>query len=48
MYASGPDEAAHAAAALARPGDLVLVLGAGDIRVAAERLLGLLRERAGP
>src|SRR5439155_437310 len=30
----------------ARPGDLVLVLGAGDIRPAGIRLLELLRERA--
>jgi UDP-N-acetylmuramate-alanine ligase len=30
----------------ARPGDLVLVLGAGDIRPAGVRLLELLREGA--
>ena len=35
-----------ASAERARPGDLVLVLGAGDIRPAGMRLLELLRERA--
>ncbi|MDQ3097273.1 MAG: UDP-N-acetylmuramate--L-alanine ligase, partial [Chloroflexota bacterium] len=45
-YARDPDEAAHALAALAHAGDTVLVLGAGDIRAAGERLLELLRETA--
>lgn len=44
-YARDPDEAARLLADLARPGDTVLVLGAGDIRPAGERLLELLRER---
>jgi len=43
-YARDPHEAARALARIARPGDTVLVLGAGDIRVAGERLLELLRE----
>ncbi len=45
-YVAGPEEAATALADSVRPGDLVLVLGAGDIRPAGERLLALLRERA--
>ncbi len=44
-YARDPDEAARLLADLARPGDTVLILGAGDIRPAGERLLELLRER---
>jgi len=45
-YVVDAESAAHALAELARPGDLVLVLGAGDIRPAGIRLLQLLRERA--
>ncbi len=44
-YVTGPEEAATALAEGVRAGDLVLVLGAGDIRPAGERLLVLLRER---
>jgi UDP-N-acetylmuramate--alanine ligase len=46
VYVSNVDEAARALAERARPGDLVLVLGAGNIRPAGVRLLELLRERA--
>jgi UDP-N-acetylmuramate--alanine ligase len=45
-YALDAAAAARALAERARPGDLVLVLGAGDIRPAGVRLLELLRERA--
>jgi len=45
QYARDPDEAARLLADLARPGDVVLILGAGDIRPAGERLLELLRAR---
>ena len=45
-YARDPAEAASVLARITRPGDTVLVLGAGDIRAAGERLLGLLRETA--
>ena len=45
-YARSPADAAGILARIARPGDTVLVLGAGDIRVAGERLLELLRETA--
>ena len=45
-YVVDAESAAHALAERARPGDLVLVLGAGDIRPAGVRLLELLRERA--
>jgi UDP-N-acetylmuramate--alanine ligase len=45
-YAADADAAAVTLAERARPGDLVLVLGAGNIRPAGERLLELLRERA--
>jgi UDP-N-acetylmuramate--alanine ligase len=45
-YVVDAEAAAHALAERARPGDLVLVLGAGDIRPAGVRLLELLRERA--
>ena len=44
-YARDPDEAARLLADIARPGDVVLILGAGDIRPAGERLLELLRAR---
>jgi UDP-N-acetylmuramate--alanine ligase len=44
-YVRNVDEAARALADRARSGDLVLVLGAGDIRPAGVRLLELLRER---
>jgi UDP-N-acetylmuramate--alanine ligase len=45
-YVADAEAAARVLAELARPGDLVLVLGAGDIRPAGVRLLELLRERA--
>jgi UDP-N-acetylmuramate--alanine ligase len=45
-YVANAEAAARALAERARPGDLVLVLGAGDIRPAGVRLLELLRERA--
>lgn len=45
-YAADPEDAARILAELVRTGDVVLVLGAGDIRRAGERLLELLRERA--
>jgi UDP-N-acetylmuramate--alanine ligase len=46
IYVRDAEEAARTLADRARPGDLVLVLGAGDIRPAGTRLLELLRERA--
>lgn len=46
VYVVDAEAAARALAERARPGDLVLVLGAGDIRPAGIRLLELLRERA--
>ncbi|MGH2473268.1 MAG: UDP-N-acetylmuramate--L-alanine ligase [Candidatus Limnocylindria bacterium] len=45
-YVADTEAAARVLAERARPGDLVLVLGAGDIRPAGIRLLELLRERA--
>ena len=45
-YVVDAEAAARVLAERARPGDLVLVLGAGDIRPAGIRLLELLRERA--
>ena len=45
-YVPDAEAAARDLAERARPGDLVLVLGAGDIRPAGVRLLELLRERA--
>ena len=45
-YVVDAESAARALVDHARPGDLVLVLGAGDIRPAGVRLLELLRERA--
>ena len=44
-YVADSAAAARVLAEKARPGDLVLVLGAGDIRPAGERLLELLRDR---
>jgi UDP-N-acetylmuramate--alanine ligase len=44
-YVVDAEAAARALAERARPGDLVLVLGAGDIRPAGVRLLELLRQR---
>ncbi len=41
-YATGVEEAAHDLAGRVRRGDLVLILGAGDVRAAGERLLALL------
>jgi len=43
-YVVDTEAAARALANRARPGDLVLVLGAGDIRPAGVRLLELLRD----
>ena len=45
-YVADAEAGAHALADRARSGDVVLVLGAGDIRPAGTRLLELLRERA--
>jgi UDP-N-acetylmuramate--alanine ligase len=42
-YAAHGEEAAHIAAELARPGDAVLVMGAGDVRPVGDRVLELLR-----
>jgi UDP-N-acetylmuramate--alanine ligase len=42
-YARDGEEAAHMVAELASPGDVVLVMGAGDVRPVGERLLELLR-----
>lgn len=42
-YARDGDEAARIAADLVGPGDVVLVMGAGDVRPVGERLLELLR-----
>ena len=42
-YARDGETAAHFAAELARPGDTVLVMGAGDVRPVGERVLELLR-----
>jgi UDP-N-acetylmuramate--alanine ligase len=42
-YAPDGETAARFAAELARPGDAVLVMGAGDVRPVGERVLELLR-----
>lgn len=42
-YAADGEAAARRAADLARPGDVVLVMGAGDVRPVGERVLELLR-----
>ncbi|TMB63559.1 MAG: UDP-N-acetylmuramate--L-alanine ligase [Chloroflexi bacterium] len=42
-YAPDGETAAHLAAEMARPGDAVLVMGAGDVRPVGERVLELLR-----
>ncbi|HLQ04661.1 MAG TPA: UDP-N-acetylmuramate--L-alanine ligase, partial [Verrucomicrobiae bacterium] len=42
-YAPDGETAAKLAAELARPGDAVLVMGAGDVRPVGERVLELLR-----
>jgi UDP-N-acetylmuramate--alanine ligase len=42
-YAKDGEEAAHIVAELVSPGDVVLVMGAGDVRPVGERLLELLR-----
>ena len=42
-YAPDGETAAHLAAELARPGEAVLVMGAGDVRPVGERVLELLR-----
>jgi UDP-N-acetylmuramate--alanine ligase len=44
-YVADAEEAARKLAERARSGDLVLVLGAGDIRPAGIRLLEILRDR---
>lgn len=43
QYAKDGEEAAHIVAELVSPGDVVLVMGAGDVRPVGERLLELLR-----
>ncbi|GAC1699039.1 MAG: UDP-N-acetylmuramate--L-alanine ligase [Candidatus Limnocylindrales bacterium] len=45
VYAPTAEAAATIAAASARSGDVVLVMGAGDIRPAGERVLALLADR---
>ena len=42
-YAADGETAAHLAAELARPGEAVLVMGAGDVRPVGQRVLDLLR-----
>jgi len=42
-YVRDGAEAARVAADLAGPGDVVLVMGAGDVRPVGERVLELLR-----
>jgi UDP-N-acetylmuramate--alanine ligase len=42
-YAKDGNEAAHIVAEMVLPGDVVLVMGAGDVRPVGERLLELLR-----
>lgn len=42
-YASNPDDAAGQAAALAKPGDVVFTIGAGDVNEVGPQLLELLR-----
>ena len=42
-YAQDSEQAAHIAADLVGPGDVVLVMGAGDVRPVGQRLLELLR-----
>jgi UDP-N-acetylmuramate--alanine ligase len=42
-YVRSSDEAAHAVAEIVTAGDVVLVMGAGDVRPVGERLLELLR-----
>lgn len=42
-YAPDGETAAHLAAELARPGEAVLVMGAGDVRPVGQRVLELLR-----
>ena len=42
-YAADGETAAHLAAELARPGEAVLVMGAGDVRPVGQRVLELLR-----
>ncbi|WP_413450525.1 UDP-N-acetylmuramate--L-alanine ligase [Georgenia phoenicis] len=45
-YVADREDAAAAVAALARPGDLVLTMGAGDVTELGPRVLALLAERA--
>ena len=47
-YARDPEDAARVLAEIVRPGDIVLVLGAGDIRSAGLRLLERLRQEPVP
>lgn len=47
-YAPGPDEAVAELAAAARPGDIVLTVGAGDVTAQGPALLAALAERAAP
>jgi len=46
IYVPDKKDLPHTVAALARPGDLTLFLGAGDIRTQGERFLKLLQERS--
>ncbi|OGF16500.1 MAG: UDP-N-acetylmuramate--L-alanine ligase [Candidatus Eisenbacteria bacterium RBG_16_71_46] len=46
-YAADPHQAAAAAAAAARPGDLVITLGAGDVGKLADEILRLLARELG-
>ncbi len=47
-YAADAETAARDLAGQVRRGDLVLILGAGDVRAAGERLLALLHETSAP
>ena len=47
MFVADRAEAARAVAGLARPGDLVLTVGAGDVTELGPAILALLRERLG-
>jgi len=44
-YAEDKETAAREVVGVAEPGDVILVMGAGDTRLIAERILELLRER---
>ena len=45
-YIEDPDAALHTVTAQARPGDIILTIGAGDVTQYGVRLVTLLRERA--